>query len=355
VTLLFFYLALALAVSFLCSLLEAVLLSIQPTYVAALSSERPRVGELLARLKSDIDRPLAAILILNTISHTVGAAGVGAQAVKVFGSSSVGWVSAILTLLILVISEIIPKTLGASYWRQLAPLSARILAVMILLLYPLVVVSRALSSLLAREKNEPTVSRAELTALADVVASEGVVDEVESRVLRNLLRLRSLRARDIMTPRNVLVAFDAKTTVGAAIHDDRQRQFSRLPIYEGTVDNITGYVLKHDIMLEAAHDHDEVTLGELSREVVSMPETARLPEVLEEMLRRKEHIVVLHEELGGTAGITTLEDVVETLLGLEIVDETDVTVDMRELARQNWERRARERGLLTEPEKGSKP
>lgn len=347
-TLLLLYLALALGVSFLCSMLEAVLLSVRPSFIAALEQANPKASTLLSELKSDVDRPLAAILILNTIAHTVGAAGVGAQAVAVFGSDAIGWASAALTLLILVLSEIIPKTLGANYWRRLAPLSARILRWLIFGLYPLVVASRALSALLAKDEAEPTFSRAELAALADVVASEGVVDETESRVLHNLLRLHSLRGRDVMTPRNVVVAFPEETTVGEAIAEERHFQFSRFPLYDRSIDNVTGYVLKHDIMLRAARDEDDVALSELAREIVAIPESARLPEILDAMLRRKEHIVLLHEELGGTAGITTLEDLVETLLGLEIVDETDQTVDMRQLARQSWERRARQLGLVIE-------
>ncbi|MCG8419881.1 MAG: hemolysin family protein [Proteobacteria bacterium] len=348
-TLLLLYLALALGFSFLCSLLEAVILSVQPAYVAALRDEQPAVAELLEGLRNDIDRPLAAILILNTIAHTVGAAGVGAQAGVVFGSGALAIASAILTFLILVFSEIIPKTLGANYWRTLAPISARILVWLIFALYPLVVLSRALSALLTRDEQEPTVSRAELKGLVDVVASEGITDETESRVMRNLLRFQSLAARDIMTPRNVLVAFPRDSTVAEAIADARASAFSRYPIFAGTIDEITGYVLKDDLLLWAARDRTDVQLSELSRELLTMPEQASLSALLDAMLHGKEHIVLLHEDLGGTAGIATLEDVVETLLGLEIVDETDQTVDMRQLARERWEQRARQRADRASP------
>jgi CBS domain containing-hemolysin-like protein len=347
-TLLVLYLSLALGVSFLCSLLEAVLLSITPSYEAALQTDQPALGDLLAGLRDEIDRPLAAILILNTVAHTVGAAGVGAQAAAMYGSSYLAVASAILTLLILVLSEIIPKTLGATYWRRFTPFTARCLKWMIVCLYPLVVVSRALSKLISRgAADESTVSRAELGALAQVAGEEGVVDETESRVFRNLLRFRSVVASDIMTPRQVLVAFDATTTIDQAVADERRLQFSRFPVYEGTIENITGFVLKHDLLMYAANDEDDVQVGALKRPIQSLPEGSRLTELLDSMLAKKEHIVLLTEELGGTAGIVTLEDVMETLLGVEIVDETDRAVDMRELARQKWTERAERLGLNT--------
>lgn len=349
-TLLLIYLALALGFSFLCSLLEAVLLSVRPAYIAALRDEQPELADLLNGLRSDVDRPLAAILILNTIAHTVGAAGVGAQAGVVFGSGALAIASAVLTFLILVFSEIIPKTLGANYWRALAPISARILIWLIFALYPLVVLSRGLSALLSRSEQEPTVSRAELRGLVDVVANEGITDETESRVMRNLLRFHSLKARDIMTPRNVLVAFPRNLSVAEAVADQRAHAFSRIPVFAGTVDELTGYVLKDDLLLWAARDDSDAEIAELSRPLPSMSENASLSALLDAMLHGKEHIVALHEDLGGTAGIVTLEDVVETLFGLEIVDETDRTVDMRQLARERWERRAQRRAISVAPD-----
>lgn len=345
-TLLVTFLALALGISFLCSLLEAVLLSITPSYQRALAGERPRVGERVAGLRADIDRPLAAILILNTVAHTVGAAGVGAQAEQVFGSNALAIASAIMTVLILVLSEIIPKTIGATYWRRLTPVCARILGWLMFFLWPFIAMTRGLSSWIARsDVPEPTVSRAELRALADVAVDEGVVNETESRIFRNLLRFRTVEARDIMTPRPVLVAFDQTATCDEAVADPEHRQFSRFPVYDGTIEHVTGYVLKHDMLLKIAGGGGATQLAEIARPIIAAPETERLPELLQAMLRSKEHMVLLTEELGGTAGIATLEDVVETLLGIEIMDESDKTIDMRELAREKWaERAARSRG-----------
>lgn len=340
------YLALALGVSFLCSLLEAVLLSITPSYEAALVSEEHSVGTLLSSLRSEIDRPLAAILILNTVAHTVGAAGVGAQAAALYGSDSLTIASAILTLLILVLSEIIPKTIGAVYWKKLTPFTARVLRWLILGLYPLVLMARALGKLLSRgAEEESTVSRAELDALAEVAGEEGVVNEAESRVLRNMLKFASVLGRDIMTPRQVLVAFESTAKVVDAVTDPRRLQFSRFPVYEDNIENIIGFVLKHDMLLRAATGAGDLEVGALLRPITRLPEDSPLPVLLDEMISNKTHIVLLTEELGGTAGIATLEDLVETLLGIEIVDETDTAVDMRELARRKWAERAERLGL----------
>lgn len=321
------------------------MLSVRPAYIAGLRDSNPAGAALLSELKADIERPLAAILILNTVAHTVGAAGVGAQAGVVFGSHALAIVSGALTFLILVFSEIIPKTLGANYWRKLAPFSARMLRWMILAMYPLVAASRALTQLLSSDESHPTVSRVELQGLVDVAAAEGITDETESRALRNLLRFRSLQGRDIMTPRNVVVTLDETATVAEAIADARTRAFSRFPLHGENIDDITGYVLKQDLLTWATDGRDDAPLSELERDIITLPETASLSRLFDAMLHKKEHLVLLHEELGGFAGIATLEDVVETLLGLEIVDETDETVDMRQLARARWEERAKRRGL----------
>jgi len=349
-TLLFVYVAVTISVSFLCSILEAVLLSVTPSYVAALEDERPTIGERLAAMKRDIDEPLAAILSLNTIAHTAGAAGVGAQAHVIWGDSSVAIASALLTLAMLLVSEIIPKTLGARYWKRLAPLAERTSRGLVMMLYPLIFLSRGLSRLLSGPSEEPTVSRAELRAMADVARREGVVDEVESRFFRSLLRFRRLQAKDIMTPRSVVVSFDETSTVEQATADVDKLRFSRFPVYSGTSENVTGYVLKHDVLLTVAHDQIDTPLSDLRRRIIVESEETRLPALLDRMLTDKEHIVLLTEELGGVAGLVTLEDVVETLLDLEIVDEIDPIEDMRQLARQKWADRARRLGVSVEAE-----
>ena len=341
-----FYLLLALGVSFLCSILEAVLLSISPSYIAALEREGNKAGASLNELKTDIDRPLAAILSLNTIAHTIGAAGVGAQAQVVFGEAWITAVSIVLTLLILVLSEIIPKTLGANYWRRLGPFVAKVLPPLILSMYPLVWMSKGLASLLSTKEKEPTVSREEFNALADLVAKEGVVDEKEAHVLKNLMRFGGLRAEDIMTPRTVLVAFDEQTPVSEIVGDESNLRFSRLLVYDGDLDNVSGYVLKHSMLLEMAKDSLDTPVVDLKRDILVVPAVTRVADVLEAMLHSKEHLVLLVGEYGGTAGIVTLEDVVETLLGMEIVDEVDVVEDMQALAREQWRERAEKLGLI---------
>ena len=346
--LLVFYVLLALGVSFLCSVLEAVLLSVTPSYVGAMEEERPAAAEQLRTLKDDIDRPLAAILSLNTIAHTIGAAGAGAQAAKVYGDASVGIFSAVLTLLILIISEIIPKTLGASYWRELAPISARVLRVLILMLYPLVVLSQGITRLLSRGEKQASVSREEITALAELGHQEGVFEKEESRILKNLFRFSSLRVRGIMTPRTVLFALPETRTVGEVMHENEHLRFSRIPLYGKNRDDITGYVLKDDLLLKAAQDEQALGLSEFKREMFVVPDTLPLPEFFERLLDKSEHIALVVDEYGGVAGVASMEDVVETLLGLEIVDEADSAEDMQELARQQWLNRARRLGVVSD-------
>ena len=346
--LLIFYVLLALGVSFLCSVLEAVLLSVTPSYVAAMEDGRPEAAEQLRRLKDDIDRPLAAILSLNTIAHTVGAAGAGAQAVVVYGDASVAIFSAVLTLLILVLSEIIPKTIGASYWRELAPTAARVLRLLILALYPLVVLSQGITRLLQRGEKQASVSREEITALADLGHQEGVFEKEESRILKNLLRFSSLRVKGIMTPRTVLFAFPETTTVGEVLEGHDHLRFSRIPLYGQNRDDVTGYVLKDDLLLKAAQDEQALPLAALKRDMLVVPDTLPLPEFFERLLDQSEHIALVVDEYGGVAGVASMEDVVETLLGLEIVDEADSAEDMQELARRQWLDRARRLGVVPE-------
>lgn len=345
--LLVFYLLLALGVSFLCSILEAVLLSVTPSYVAALEQEGSVIGQRLRELKDDIDRPLAAILSLNTIAHTVGAAGVGAQAERVFGSTYVAIISAILTLLILVFSEIIPKTLGAVYWRRMAPAVTRILRVIEWTMLPFVWLSKGITRLLSsKEDRSASVSREEITALAELGKEEGIFEEEESRILKNLFRFSSLRVRDIMTPRTVVQALPEDKTIDDVVEENSEFRFSRIPVYTENRDDITGYVLKDEILLKAAQEEDQLTLRELKREILAIPDALPLPELFERLLDRLEHIALVVDEYGGTAGIVSMEDVVETLLGLEIVDEVDSAKDMQVLARQQWLRRARRLGLV---------
>jgi CBS domain containing-hemolysin-like protein len=346
--LLLLYVALALGVSFLCSIMEAVLLSVTPSYVAALEREDDPIGERLHKMKEDIDRPLSAILSLNTIAHTVGAAGAGAQAAVVFGEAYTGVIAAVLTLLILVFSEIIPKTLGAVYWRTLAPFVVRLLVPTIFSMWPLVKLSQGLTYLLSQDEDEAAFSREEFTAMAELGEEEGVFEEKESRILRNLFRFNSLRVKDVMTPRTVVFDLHEDQTIGDVVEEHDEFRFSRIPVYDDDPDDVTGYVLKDEMLLRAAQEEHDVLLEDIAREILVVRETLPLPDLLERLLDRLEHIALVVDEYGGVAGVVTMEDVVETLLGLEIVDEADSVEDMQALARQQWFKRARELGVVSD-------
>jgi len=341
--LLLLYVGVAHAISFLCSLLEATLLTATPSYIRSLATERPALAARVQALKSDVDRPLAAILTLNTFAHTIGAAGAGAQAAVVFGSAYVGAFSVVLTITILLLTEIIPKTLGATYWRGLLPFTARILPPMILALYPLVAVSRWISRRLQGGRAHGDVSRDELVAMADMGAEQGVIEDRERRILEHLFRFRTLRAGDVMTPRTVVVAYPREQTVGATVAGGIP--FSRLPVFDGDRDHVTGYVLEDDIREAHTDGRADDALDVLRRDVLTVPEPMPLPDLFDHLLARREHIALVVDEYGGTAGIVTMEDIVETLLGLEILDEGDRAADMQAFARQRWARRAARLGI----------
>ena len=343
-SLLVFYIVLAIGVSFLCSVLEAVLLSVSPAYMGTLAATNPSAADRLKALKSDVERPLAAILSLNTVAHTIGAAGAGAQAAAVFGSDAIGVFSAVLTLGILVLSEIIPKTLGAVYWRGLAPMVSRILPILIWITIPLVWLSQGITKLIARGEKEGQVSREELAALAQIGTDEGVFDETEGRILRSLFRFRELTARDVMTPRTVIVAYP-ETTPLAQIAADPPR-FSRLPVYRADRDNVTGFVLKDDVLAAAASGRGDEPASALARDLLTVPGTLPLPDLFEQLLDRREHLALVVGEYGGTSGVASVEDVVETLLGLEIQDESDAHHDMQAEARARWTERAVRLGIV---------
>lgn len=339
--LLFFYLVLAIAISFLCSIMEAVILSVSVSFIETREMEG-RPGALLLRdLKKNIDRPLAAILSINTVAHTVGAAGVGAQAVEVFGEAYFGWISAILTLLILIFSEIIPKTIGARYWRRLALPSSGILLVMIYISYPLVIISKWITRLFSGSQDEKSVSREEITAMAKIGTKEGVFEKSEEKVIRNLMRLRSINVRAIMTPRTVMVAASEELLLTEFFKNKDFLSFSRIPVFRNSVDNITGYVLKYDVLEKLAEDRFNLKLKDIRREMLVTFENFSIPKLFEQLLEKKEHIALIVDEYGGVEGIATLEDIFETLFGLEITDETDLQVDMQKLARERWLKRAK--------------
>lgn len=354
VALLVFYLCLALGVSFACSIFEAVLLSITPGYVASLEKSGSAAAGRITQLKREIDRPLASILSLNTIAHTVGAAGVGAQSAKVFGSVPIAVTSGVLTVLILFVSEIVPKSLGAMHWKKLAPAVATLLVPLTWLMTVtlFVPISRWVTSLLGGHGHQSNPSPEEISAIAEQGARAGLFPRGESRVLSNLFRLKELRATDVMTPRTVVFGLPEDKRIGEIVgNDSLQFRFSRIPIFKTKIDEVTGYVLKSDILLEAARDHMDVTLADLRRELQRLPEDIALSDALEQLLQQQAHVALVVDTYGGTSGLVTLEDVVETLIGMEIVDEADAVADMRELARMQWKRRAQKMGLaVAEPE-----
>jgi len=344
--LLLFYLFLAIGVSFLCSILEAVLLSVTPSFIAVMEREKAKSGKILRELKEDVDRPLSAILSLNTIAHTIGAAGVGAQALVVFGNAYVSITSVVLTLLILVFSEIIPKTLGATYWKKLAGFAARTTRILIYITYPLVLLSKGITKWLSSEDKQPSVSREEFSAMAEIGFEEGVFGEEESNIFKNLIRFRSLRIKDIMTPRIVVVKFDENKTINDIFDGDEELRVSRMPVYSDNEEDITGYILKNDLYYNLSQGNGDKKLKEIRRDVLILPETLSLKLLFERLLEKQEHISVVVDEYGGFSGVVTMEDVVETLLGMEIVDEIDAIEDMQKLARQQWRERAKKLGIV---------
>jgi len=359
-TLLIIFFLVSIVFSFLCSIWEAVLLSITPSYAAVQQQEGGELGKTIQEFKANIDRPLAAILTLNTIAHTAGAIGVGAQASKIWGGSiiSSAVVPVVMTLAILLLSEIIPKTIGANYWRELAPFTVRALSLVMKILAPLVFVSQLITKALKKDKNASVLSRADFTAMAELGSRQGVFDEGESNLLKSFLRFDTILVKDVMTPRTVVVAADEVTTVRDFHKAYPDLQFSRIPLYKESVDKITGYVLKDQLLASlvkqwesaSSASHVDTALSELCRDIVHVQQHEPITKLFDEFTEKREHIALVVDEFGGMAGIVTMEDVLETLLGLEIVDESDSADDMQALAREQWRARASAMGLNVEPE-----
>jgi len=343
--LLIVFLSLALGVSFLCSILEAVVLSVTPSYIAGELEKGNEEGHKWQRLKGNIERSLAAILSLNTIAHTIGAAGVGAQAGKVFGEAYFGVISAVLTLLILIFSEIIPKTLGANYWRALAPSCLAILRVVEIAMWPLVTVSHGITALFTKEQSNQSISRDEIASLAWMGENQGVLNSEESAVVRSIMQVRSLTAKDIMTPRTVVFSLEASMPVSEVLENVERLSFSRIPIYRDQPNQITGFVRKDEILAQAARGRDDVPVLEFQRELLTVLPSKPLLALLKKMNAGSFQMCLIVNEFGDTLGIATMEDIVETMLGMEIVDETDSHPDMQKLARSLWQKRVEQRGL----------
>jgi CBS domain containing-hemolysin-like protein len=342
VLLLIIYVVLAIGFSFLCSITEAVLLSITPSYIESQKNKRPKLAARLKRLKQDnVDQSLAAILTLNTIAHTVGAIGSGAKATVVFGSAWFGLFSAAMTLAVLFISEIVPKTIGAVYWSKLVRPTVFFVQGLIVSLYPIVWISEKLTKFISRGKAIHNFSRDELIAMARFGNVSGDIQDNESRILRNLLRYESVKAADVMTPRSVVFALPEDKTVSEVFELIKEKPFSRIPIYTAKIDDIKGFVLRDDILLSKASDQQDESLKTLKRDISVVPGSASLLVLLDSLLRDRQHIALVVDEYGGASGLVTLEDLVETLLGVEIMDEMDDIENMRVLARKLWKERAK--------------
>ena len=342
------YLFVALITSFLCSIAEAVLLSTPISYVKAKLEMGSNKAKDFLVLKEDVDKPLSAILSLNTIAHTVGAAGVGAQATIVFGEAYFGIVSAVLTILILILTEIIPKTLGSNYSKELMGIATTLIRGMIIITYPLVIMSMFLTRFLSRKEKELTTSREELSALASIGTEEGVFADKENKIIQNLIRLKNIRISEILTPRIVVVVANENMSLQEFLKNKEFLHFSRIPVYQESRDNITGYVFREMVFEKLAEDQFHLKLKDIRRNIATFAETDTLFRVWEELLHRKEQISLVVDEYGGMDGIVTLEDIIETLLGFEIVDEKDRVEDMQQYAMERWKAKQKKYQLLKE-------
>ena len=334
----------AMAISFLCSILEATLLSTPLSFITMKEEEGYKPATKFKQFKQESSRPIAAILCLNTIANTIGAAGVGWQTTKVFGNEWFGLVSAIMTLLILIFSEIIPKTIGSTQWKHLMGFATRSISVLVFILYPLVIVFEWISKLIAPKNEEATVSREEVSAMANVAEEEEVLDEDENAVIQNLIKMDEIPAYEAMTPRVVAAIAPESMTVKSFYRDKRFRSHSRIPVYADNDEYITGYILRMDALQLLADDKFDRTLGSIRRDIKLFNEETPLGEIWDAMLKHNEQICCIIDEYGCFEGILSLEDVIETLLGSEIIDENDVVPDMQAYARERWQKRQQKKG-----------
>lgn len=345
-TLLLIYLFLALTVSFICSIVEAVLLSTPLAFLHSQGQQGDAKAKTLLQMKKDIDKPLSAILSLNTIAHTVGAAGVGAQATAVFGEAYFGVISALLTLLILVLTEIIPKTLGANYYKTLYRSTATIISTMTFVCYPLVLLSSFLTKRLSKKQPESSISREELASLAGIGEQEGILQGKEAQIIKNLIQLKDVSISTIHTPRIMMIHADENLKVEAFLQDKALLHFSRIPVYSKHTENIVGYVLRDVIFEYLAQDQFDVQLKSLKRNMLQFNERMSVLEAWSKLTAQHEHIAMVTNEYGEIQGLVTLEDILETLLGFEIVDEKDKIVDLRKYAEERWKSKQRKYAFM---------
>lgn len=352
---LFLYAFLAIFFSFLCSVLEAAFLSITPSYIRMKSREGKGYAKTLMHYKQDVDKPLIAILTINTVAHTVGAILVGVQAEKVFGDGGnmVGIVSALMTLAILVLSEIIPKTIGATYWKSLGNFTAKTLNIFVFpLKYTGILWLMMLTTkLIGKSAHVSTMSREEFMAMTDVAEEEGIFEGKETTVIKNMLIFEKVEAKDIMTPFSVAVTEDENTPIEEFYKAHKGLRFSRIPVYSKKSNNITGFILKDNVLEEMLEKKGSEPLSIIKRDIHIVPEDIPIPELFDRFIKERTHLSIVVDEYGNTVGLVTMEDIIETLLGLEIMDESDNIADMQVLARKNWERRAQRLGIIKQKDK----
>ena len=366
--LLLFYAFISIFISFLCSILEAVLLSISPTYINLIKKEGKTYANTLEVLKKDVDKPLIAILTLNTIAHTVGAILVGVQAkiayVELYGSTQVsvlgitftedamvGTVSTIMTLLILIASEIIPKTIGATYWKQLANFTSKTLKIMVLLLKwtGLLWILQLFTKLVGGKGHHGSaLSREDFTAMADIALEEGVFQKSESIIIKNLLKFDEILAKDVMTPRTVMKIAPDNQSIQEFFDENPKLRFSRIPVFKDSTDNISGFVLKDTVLEEIINKKGDKKLASLAQDILIVNRDEPIPNLFETFISKRQHMALVVDEYGSVSGLVTMEDVIETLLGLEIVDESDTIENLQSLARENWKARAKRLGIINE-------
>ncbi|MCR4664089.1 MAG: CNNM domain-containing protein [Paludibacteraceae bacterium] len=336
--LLIIFLLLSIALSFLCSLLESTLMSTTLSFITLREQEGYKAATRMKQYKLEPDQPLAAILSFNTIANTAGATAVGHQATLVFESLPIGVVSAAMTLLILIFSEIIPKKIGTSYWKHLMGFTAGVIRILIVVMYPLVLLFRWIGKIFP-DNDEATVSRDEVVAMASVGEEEGVIEEDENKFIHNIIHIDDVKASDVMTPRVVAAIASEQMTLREYYDDDQYDHFSRIPVYAESPEYITGYVLRDDALEDLAEDNFTKTLGEIKRPIPIFNEDMSIGEIFDLLLKQRSKIAAIIDEYGCFQGILTMEDIIETIFGLEIVDENDEITDMQAYARERWQQR----------------
>ncbi|MGB0868411.1 MAG: CNNM domain-containing protein [Flavobacteriales bacterium] len=337
----------SIAFSFLCSIWEAVLLSISPSYIKRLETENPAISKTVAEFKKDIDRPLSAILTLNTIAHTVGAILVGNKAgelygeesLNLFGLTSISYVSlvaSIMTLLILFASEIIPKTIGANNWKALTPFTVRSVNIIVFVLTPLVWLSNLLTKMLKKDKEKSIFSKNDFSAMTDVMHESGGIIQEDHTFIKNVLNFDEMKAEDVMTPKPVMFIAEETQSLEDFYKTNDKMPYSRIPIYNSKEDNITGFILRNDVLIHMIEGNSSESLSSIKKEIQFISDDTPLRTIFTLLSQQTNHLAVIVNKYGSVIGLISLEDIIETLLGFEIVDETDSVSDLQQLAKKIW-------------------